>query len=223
MKPVAVILSGSGRADGSEIHESVAALLALSQEGIPVKMFAPDIEQFKVVDHLTGRPSQESRNVLVEAARIARGHIAPLSDLLVEDVSAIVLPGGLGAASNLWSYDQDGIEGNIEKETYRILTTAMKFKLPLGFICIAPVLGARIARECGRSITLTIGHDTATISDIEALGCIHQISDAEHCVVDAENMIVSTPAYMSAKSISECYNGIYDLVKELKKLIETKE
>jgi enhancing lycopene biosynthesis protein 2 len=219
MKPVAVILSGSGRADGSEIHESVAALLALSQEGLPVKIYAPDIEQFKVVDHLSGRPSEESRNVLVEAARIARGKIDPLSELNVDDVSAIILPGGLGAASNLWAYAQDGIEGDIEKETYRVLTTAMKQKLPLGFICIAPVLGARIAKECGKSITLTIGNDPSTAVDIEALGCKHVISDPNHCVVDKENRVVSAPAYMSAKTVAECYNGIRDLVKEISNMI----
>jgi enhancing lycopene biosynthesis protein 2 len=219
MKPVAVILSGSGRADGSEIHESVAALLALSQEGLPVKIYAPDIEQFKVVDHLSGRPSEESRNVLVEAARIARGKIDPLSELNVDDVSAIILPGGLGAASNLWAYAQDGIEGDIEKETYRVLTTAMKQKLPLGFICIAPVLGARIAKECGKSITLTIGSDASTAEDIEALGCKHLISDPNHCVVDKENRVVSAPAYMSAKTVAECYNGIRDLVKEISNMI----
>jgi enhancing lycopene biosynthesis protein 2 len=219
MKPVALILSGSGRADGSEIHESVAALLALSQENLPVKIYAPDIEQFKVVDHLTGRPSDESRNVLVEAARIARGKIDPLSALNVDDVSAIILPGGLGAASNLWAYAQDGIEGDIEKETYRVLTTAMKQKLPLGFICIAPVLGARIAKECGKSITLTIGSDASTAEDIEALGCKHLISDPNHCVVDKENRVVSAPAYMSAKTVAECYNGIRDLVKEISNMI----
>ena len=219
MKPVAVILSGSGRADGSEIHESVSTLLALSKEGLPVKMFAPDIEQVKVVDHLTGRQSNESRNVLVEAARIARGKIEPLSELSVDDVSAIILPGGMGAASNLWSYDQDGIDGEIENETYRVLTTAMKRALPLGFICIAPVLGARIAKACGKSITLTIGSDPSTAKDIENLGCTHKVSDPNHSVVDKENYIVSTPAYMSANSIAECYNGIHDLVKEIKKMI----
>jgi enhancing lycopene biosynthesis protein 2 len=219
MKPVALILSGSGRADGSEIHESVAALLALSQENLPVKIYAPDIEQFKVVDHLTGRPSEESRNVLVEAARIARGKINPLSELSIDDVSAIILPGGLGAASNLWTYAQDGIEGEIEKETYRVLTTAMNQKLPLGFICIAPVLGARIAKECGKSITLTIGNDASTAEDIETLGCKHLISDPNHCVVDKENRVVSAPAYMSAKTVAECYNGIRDLVKEISNMI----
>jgi enhancing lycopene biosynthesis protein 2 len=129
------------------------------------------------------------------------------------------LPGGLGAASNLWAYAQDGIEGDIEKETYRVLTTAMKQKLPLGFICIAPVLGARIAKECGKSITLTIGSDASTAEDIEALGCKHLISDPNHCVVDKENRVVSAPAYMSAKTVAECYNGIRDLVKEISNMI----
>jgi enhancing lycopene biosynthesis protein 2 len=95
----------------------------------------------------------------------------------------------------------------------------MKQKLPLGFICIAPVLGARIAKECGKSITLTIGSDASTAEDIEALGCKHLISDPNHCVVDKENRVVSAPAYMSAKTVAECYNGIRDLVKEISNMI----
>ena len=218
MKPVAVILSGSGRADGSEIHESVCTLLALSRENIPVKIYAPDIEQFNVIDHLTGQPMNESRNILIAAARRARGNISPRSELDTESVSAILLPGGIGAASNLWTYAQDGIYGDVEKETFRVLTTAMKRQLPLGFICISPVLGARIAQECGKLLTLTIGNDASSVADIEALGCTHKQSDPNTCVVDKVNKVVSAAAYMSADSVAECYNGIHALVKEIKLL-----
>lgn len=219
MKPVALILSGSGRADGSEIHESVCVLLALSQHDLPVRMYAPDIEQFRVMNHLSGRMTEESRNVLVEAARIARGNITPLSELQPKDVSAILLPGGIGAAANLWAYAQDGIRGEVEPEVYRVLTTAMRDQIPLGFICIAPVLGARIAHALGKSLTLTIGTDSNTAADIESLGCKHQLSNVSECVVDIENKVVSTAAYMSAKNIAECFSGISALVKEIKSMI----
>lgn len=219
MKHVALILSGSGRADGSEIHESVCALLALSQHDLPVRMYAPDIEQFRVMNHLSGRMTEESRNVLVEAARIARGNITPLSELQPKDVSAILLPGGIGAAANLWAYAQDGIRGEVEPEVYRVLITAMRDQIPLGFICIAPVLGARIAHALGKSLTLTIGTDSNTAADIESLGCKHQLSNVSECVVDIENKVVSTAAYMSAKNIAECFSGISALVKEIKSMI----
>ncbi len=219
MKPVALILSGSGRADGSEIHESVCVLLALSQHDLPVRMYAPDIEQFRVMNHLSGRMTEESRNVLVEAARIARGNITPLSELQPKDVSAILLPGGIGAAANLWAYAQDGIRGEVEPEVYRVLTTAMRDQIPLGFICIAPVLGARIAHALGKSLTLTIGTDPNTAADIESLGCKHQLSNVSECVVDIENKVVSTAAYMFAKNIAECFSGISALVKEIKSMI----
>ena len=219
MKPVAVILSGSGRADGSEIHESVCTLLALSRHSIPVKIFAPDIEQFRVINHLNGRMTEEKRNVLIESARIARGNISPLSDLRTEDVSAIILPGGLGAASNLCTYARDGINFSVESTTEKILSKAMKEKVPLGFICIAPVLGAKMAQSLGKNILLTIGDDPSMAEDIEALGCLHQISKVHEAVTDKENHIVSTAAYMSAKNIAECYSGINKLVEAIIELI----
>ena len=219
MKPVALILSGSGRADGSEIHESVSTLLALSQENIPVIIYAPDIEQYRVMNHITGRKMEETRNVLIEASRIARGKIKPLSELDPREVAAILLPGGIGAAANLWTYAQDGIQGEIEPEVRRVLTTAMNIHLPLGYICIAPVLGARIAKECGRSVKLTIGDDAHTATDIEMLGCTHIKTDVNDCLVDKKNHVVSTAAYMSAETIAECFNGIHALVKEIKEMI----
>jgi enhancing lycopene biosynthesis protein 2 len=219
MKPVAVILSGSGRADGSEIHESVCTLLALSLHGLLTKIFAPDIEQFRVVNHLSGKMTDESRNVLIESARIARGDISPLSALRTEDVSAIIFPGGLGAASNLCTYVRDGIKCSVESTAEKILSKAMKERIPLGFICIAPVLGAKIAEKLGKNILLTIGDDPDTAGDIEAMGCRHRISKVHEAVVDKENHIVSTAAYMSAKNIAECYSGIGKLVEAIKELM----
>ncbi len=220
MKPVALILSGSGRADGSEIHEAVCTLLALSRRDMPVKIFAPDMPQFRVMDHLSGRPMAESRNVLTEAARIARGKITPLSELDIDEVSAVILPGGIGASANLCSYAQDGIRCEVEKDVLRVLSAAMTRQLPLGFICIAPVLGAVVAAKLGISLTLTIGDDPHTAADIEALGCVHQRSDARSCVTDAAHRVVSTPAYMSAPDISACFDGISELVAAIGAMID---
>jgi enhancing lycopene biosynthesis protein 2 len=219
MNAIAVILSGCGRADGSEIHESVCTLLALSRRGLPAEIYAPDMAQTQVVNHMNGQNMPESRNVLIEAARIARGNIRPLSELQTDKVSAIILPGGLGAAANLWSYKQNGIRGKIQEDVEHVLTTAMRSKLPLGFICIAPVLGARIAQLCGKRLTLTIGKDPKTAADIEMLGCRHQDSDVHNCVVDSKNRVVSTAAYMSASNIAECYSGIDVLVAAIHDMI----
>lgn len=220
MKTVAVILSGSGRADGSEIHESICTLLALSRRGIPVSIFAPDMAQYRVVNHLDGQEMHETRNVLTESARIARGNISALSELRPGDHSAIILPGGIGAAANLWTYHQDGINGKINPDVERVLKEALLKNIPLGFICIAPVLGAKIGQISGKHLTLTIGTDSKTAADIEALGCRHRISDVHDCVIDAENSVVSTAAYMSAKNIAECFSGIDALVGAIDDMIQ---
>ncbi|MBW6458540.1 MAG: isoprenoid biosynthesis protein ElbB, partial [FCB group bacterium] len=160
------------------------------------------------------------RNVLVEAARIARGKISPLSELDMTQVSAIILPGGIGASANLCTYAQDGIRCTVEKDVFRVLSAAMEQRLPLGFICIAPVLAARVAKELGMALTLTIGDDPDTAADIEALGCVHKTSDVSECIVDEKHKVVSTAAYMSAKNVAECFAGISELVKAIKRLIE---
>lgn len=212
MKPVAVILSGCGRADGSEIHESVFTLLALSRRQAGFRIYAPDRDQARVINHLTGEENGESRNILVEAARIARGNILPLSELHLHDISAIILPGGQGASLNFWDYFHQGIHAEVDADVERILSTALRARIPLGFICIAPVLAARIAEITGKSLTLTIGNDPETAADIEALGCRHQVSEVHECVIDAVNRVVSTAAYMSARTIAECNSGIEALV-----------
>ncbi|MDD3095822.1 MAG: isoprenoid biosynthesis glyoxalase ElbB [Candidatus Neomarinimicrobiota bacterium] len=220
MKPVAVILSGCGRADGSEIHESVFTLLALSRLQKAFCIYAPDRQQARVVNHRTGETNQENRNVLDEAARIARGNILPLSELHIEDISAIILPGGQGVSQNLWNYQKDGIRGAVNPDIEKALTSAMHAHIPLGFICIAPVLGARIAQIAGKRVTLTIGMDPETAADIEALGCRHQKSEVHECVIDTKNRVVSTAAYMSARTIAECNSGIEALVNAVCEMAE---
>ncbi|MDD3716622.1 MAG: isoprenoid biosynthesis glyoxalase ElbB [Candidatus Marinimicrobia bacterium] len=220
MKPVAVILSGCGRADGSEIHESVFTLLALSRRKAAFRIYAPNRDQARVINHFTGEESGESRNILVEAARIARGNILPLSEMHIQDVSAIILPGGQGASLNFWDYFHQGIRAEVDSDMERVLSEALRARMPLGFICIAPVLAARIAKITGKSLLLTIGKDPETAADIEALGCRHQLSEVHECVVDAENRVVSTAAYMSARTLAECNSGIEALVNAVCEMAE---
>ena len=103
-KNILVILSGCGVYDGAEIHESVLTLLALARHGASVTIAAPNKDQMHVINHATGDVMSESRNVMVEAARIARGQITDLSEIQSGDYDAVFIPGGFGAAKNLCTF-----------------------------------------------------------------------------------------------------------------------
>ena len=167
MKKVAVILSGSGVYDGAEIHEAVITLLAIRENGATYECFAPDIQQLHVVNHLTGEVAEgETRNVLVESARIARGDIKPVTACNVDDFDAIILPGGFGAAKNLCTFAIDGPDCNINDSVLKVCKAFAEAGKPAGYACIAPALAAAVY---GNSHKLTIGNDADTAKGIEAL------------------------------------------------------
>ena len=147
MAKVAVILSGCGFMDGSEIHESVLTLLALAMKNHEVYCFSPDTEQKKVVNHLTGEEAPESRNVLVESARIARGKILPLKDLDVSQFDALMLPGGFGAALNLSDFAERQENCSVDPDLKRVILQAHKEKKPIGATCITPAAIAKIFQD----------------------------------------------------------------------------
>lgn len=209
MKKVAVILSGCGRDDGSEIHESVLTLLALDEAGAQACCLAPNIAQHRVVDAYHNKTMTEQRNVLVESARIARGVIQPLETANPDDYDAAILPGGFGAALNLSDFALKGKDCQIVSSVKTFIQGLAKAGKPVGFICIAPAL---ISKIYGPGITQTIGNDTQTAEAITAMGGIHQNCTVETCVVDKQHKIVSTPAYMLARSIKEAAAGIKQLV-----------
>ncbi len=213
MKKIGVILSGCGVKDGAEIHESVVTLLAIDRAGAQAICIAPDID-CEVINHLTGEPSGEKRNVLVESARIARGNIQNIKKVKASDLDAIIIPGGYGAAKNLSDFAMKGGEAKAEPELTRLIKEMAAAKKPIGAICIAP---GTIAAILGKEIhpTLTIGNDPQTASALEKLGAKHQNCSVKEFVVDQENKIVSTPAYMLAQRISEAAEGIEKLVKEV--------
>jgi enhancing lycopene biosynthesis protein 2 len=222
MGKVAVVLSGCGFLDGAEIHESVVTLLALDRAGIPYQCIAPNIPQMHVVNHLTGQPAaSESRNVLVEAARIARGDIKDLGAVAFADFDGALFPGGYGAAKNYCDYATRGNGCQIHPQVERFLVEMMKARKPVGVICISPVVLARALKGTNLQPKLTIGTDPATAKSIETFGSKHIASTATDCVVDEELRVVSTPAYMMGKSISEVATGIERLVKEFAKLLHT--
>ncbi len=213
MSKVAVVLAGCGVYDGAEINEAVLTLLSLEQQGASYQCFAPDIEQMHVINHLTGEPvSGERRNVLVEAARIARGNIKPLDALAVDEFDALLVPGGFGAAKNLCNFAVAGAGMEVLPEFLQVARGFHHAGKPIGLVCIAPVMAAAI---CGEGAQCTIGDDAEVASAIETMGGQHLACPVSEARVDRERKLVTTPAYMLAGSVSEAYSGISECVREV--------
>lgn len=209
-KTVGVILSGCGFMDGAEVHESVCTLLALDQAGATIKCFAPN-KDFEVVDHLTGEASGETRNALTESARIARGEIADLATANADELDALLLPGGFGAAKVLSNFATAGDACEADPDTATLVRAMHAAGKPIGAICIAPAVIARVLGDAG--VTLTIGNDTGTASALESMGCTHSDCPTTEFVVDEANKIVSTPAYMLGPTIHHVQQGIQKTVE----------
>jgi enhancing lycopene biosynthesis protein 2 len=210
---IGVILSGCGFEDGAEIHESVLTLLAIDRAGAKVACFAPDIDQAKVVNHKTGEEMDEKRNVLVESARIARGEIEDVARADPDALDALILPGGFGAAMSLCNFAVKGPEADVEEGTARLVRAMHAAGKPIGAICIAPGLIARVLGQVGP--TLTVGNDAETASTIESCGAHHRECAVDDFVVDAEQRIVTTPAYMLGPTIKHVAAGIERCVQEV--------
>ncbi|OAJ92740.1 isoprenoid biosynthesis glyoxalase ElbB [Vibrio bivalvicida] len=215
MKKIAVLLSGSGVFDGAEIHESVLALHEVEKQGATWHCFAPNIEQLHTVNHKTGEEMDETRNVLVEAARIARGKIEDVAKLNVEEFDALLVPGGFGAAKNLTDFAVNGAECSINTHVASACRAFAQAKKPAGYICIAPVI---IPMIYDHGVIGTIGNDEATAAAFNALGGVHVECTVDEIVVDEQHKVLSTPAYMLAESISQAASGIEKLVMQLIKL-----
>lgn len=210
MKKVAVILSGCGVFDGSEIYETVLTLLRIEQNNAQYQCMAPDIEQLHVINHLKGDVAEgESRNVLVEAARLARGDILDLATANADDYDALIIPGGFGAAKNLCDFAINGTQCKINATVASFTQAIHKAGKPVGLICIAPTMTPLLF---GEGTQCTIGTDADTAAAIEAMGGKHQDCPVDEMIIDTEKKVVTTPAYMLAESISEAASGINKLV-----------
>ncbi len=212
MKKVAVILSGCGVFDGAEVNEAVLTLLHIEKGGASYQCFAPDIEQMHVINHLTGEPQQQQRNVLVEAARIARGKIKPLTELKVDDFDALLVPGGFGAAKNLCDFAVKGAEASVQKDMLHAAQTFAKAGKAAGYMCIAP---AMLPLVYGRGVKLTIGNDADTAQAINKLGGEHIDCAVDNIVIDDQHKLVTTPAYMLAENLLQADAGIGKLVAKV--------
>ncbi|MBI1390385.1 MAG: isoprenoid biosynthesis glyoxalase ElbB [bacterium] len=223
MTRVAVILSGCGVFDGSEIHEAVLTLLYLDRAGVETHCYAPDKNQMHVVNHLTQTPAEgETRNVLVESARIARGEIKALAKLRADEYDAVIFPGGFGAAKNLCGYAAEGDACSVDLDVNRVVLDAHAKGVVIGAICISPVTIARALQDKGANPVLTIGSDAATAGSLRAMGAVNEPHSVSEIAVDAANRIVSTPAYMLGPSIAHVASGIEKLVNEVLKMAKAK-
>jgi enhancing lycopene biosynthesis protein 2 len=213
-KKIGVLLAGCGVKDGSEIHEATLTLYFLDKSGAEIVCMAPDKDQLDVVNHVKGSASAEKRNVLVEAARIARGNIVDVRTVKAADLDAVVIPGGFGAAKNLCTFATEGANCRVDEGVAKLLQDMHRLKKPIGALCIAPTV---VARLFGSEIApeLTIGTDSATALALEKMGAKHKDARVNEIVVDSKNKIVTTPCYMLAQSIKEVGDGAEKLVAKI--------
>ncbi len=215
MKRIAVILSGCGVFDGSEIHEATLTLLSIVKNQGTYDCFAPNIPQHHVINHINGQEINQDRNVLIESARIARGNIKDLSELMIDKYDALIFPGGFGAAKNLSSFAFDGDKLTILPEVKSTIIGFWKAGKPIGALCISPTIIANLIPN----VKVTIGSDEATINAIKNMGAIHQKTTHGEIVIDSENKIITSPCYMLDANISQIETGVNNLVKKLFELI----
>ncbi len=216
MKKAAVILCGSGHLDGSEIRESVAVLWALNDAKIATEIFAPDIELVDVMDHVRREPvvspSSPKRNALIEAARIARGKIAPINQLVPANFDGLFLPGGFGVAKNLCTFAAAGAKATVLPDIEKTIRAFHQATKPIGAVCIAPALVALVLKD--KKLELTLGEPGEASSEIEKLGHKHRTCSAHECITDHGNKVVTTPAYMyDDAELADVFRGVRALVQ----------
>lgn len=212
MKKVAVILAGCGTIDGSEINETVTLLLALDQHDIKYQAFAPDENQFEVCNHVTGQRTNEKRNMMVEAARIVRGKILPLSRFNANDFDALLFPGGSGAAKNIFTYAHDGINFKVNKEVEKAIKDIHAQGKPIGAMCIAPLMVAKVLGN----VNVTMGSGNCRqAKELPIIGCKHTETTHGGVAIDKENKIYSTPCFMLDASLKDVYQGAWNLVEAM--------
>lgn len=213
-KKIGVILSGCGVYDGSEIHEAVITMLALDRQGAEMVLCAPDSPQMHVINHLTGEVAEdETRNVLTESARIARGAIRDVAGVAADELDGLIIPGGFGAAKNLCDFAVKGPDCDVDPEVARLVRELHGQHKPVAAVCIAPAVLARVLGD--ESPALTIGTDENTAAALEKMGARHQACPVTEFVVDRERKLISSPAYMLAQRISEAAEGIEKTVRAL--------
>jgi len=217
---VGVVLCGSGVYDGSEIHEAVLTMLALDRAGVEMVLMAPDKPQLHVIDHKTGEETGETRNALTESARIARGNITDVAEVKAEDLDAVILPGGFGAAKNLCTFATEGDACTVDEDVRELLRKLHSGGKPIAALCIAPAVLARVFGE-DLHPQITIGNDAEAAAGLESMGAKHVTATVADLVVDEANHMITTPCYMLAGRISEVATGAELAVDALLKMVKS--
>jgi enhancing lycopene biosynthesis protein 2 len=217
MKKFAVILSGCGHRDGSEIHEAVTLLLSLDQHHCEYQCFAPNRSQHDVVNHLTGEAVKEERNILTEAARIARGRILSIEDYKAEDYDGLLFSGGFGAAKNLCNYAFKGADMEVQPDVARAIVETREAGKPLGGMCISPVMFAKLLP----GVCITLGNEgTPDADNVRKMGAFHVQTEHGDVCADNELLVFTTPAYMLDATVKDVYDGAYNMVEAILETIE---
>lgn len=211
MRKFAIILSGCGVFDGAEIHEATLTMLAIAKQGAEYEIFAPNIEQHHVINHLTGKEMNEKRNVLTESARIARGNIKNLSDFSADKFDALIMPGGFGVAKNLSDFATKADKCTVNKEVEQAILQIHKQNKPIGALCISPVIVAKVLKGA----KVTIGNDRKTGKIITQMGATNIETNHGEVTIDNELKIFTTPCYMLDATITDIAEGAENIVKEM--------
>ncbi|MBT6176125.1 MAG: isoprenoid biosynthesis glyoxalase ElbB [Deltaproteobacteria bacterium] len=213
-KKIGVVLAGCGYLDGAEIQEATLTLLALDRLGVEVIAMAPNKAQAHVVDHQKAEPVENSsRNVFDESARITRGNLKELGSVSADDLDALILPGGFGAAKNLSDFAFNGTDMSVDDNLEKLIRDMRAAEKPMGFICIAPAIAAKVLGDVAPQ--LTIGNDPDTAAALKSMGAEHKDCPVDEIVVDERLKVVSTPAYMLGPSIAPVAKGIDKLVAKV--------
>jgi len=211
----AVVLSGSGVFDGAEIHEATFTLYAILKNGGEYQIFAPNINQHHVINHTNGEEMNETRNVLIESARIARGNIKDLNEFNVDNFDAIIFPGGFGVAKNLCDFAFNGTNMKVIPQIETVIKNMVKANKPIGALCISPVIIAKVLE----GVNITIGQDADTASAIEIFGANHKKTTHGEVVIDEKYKVATTPCYMLDATIMDIHDGAINVVKAIIELL----
>lgn len=224
---IGVLLSGCGVYDGAEIHEAVFSLLAIEEKGFDATCIGVNKDQHHVVNHISGTEMDEKRNMLTEAARIARGNITDISDLNLDDIDGLIIPGGFGSAKSLTSWAFDGPDGKIIKEVKDLILKLIACQKPIIALCVSPVVISKALESSEFKANLTIGSNQEKSpydidgfkNGLEKTGVSVSMKTIKEINIDYENKIISAPCYMMEASILEIRNNIKQAVDAMAELI----
>ncbi|AEI51461.1 isoprenoid biosynthesis glyoxalase ElbB [Runella slithyformis] len=223
MKKIGVLLHGNGVFDGSEIHEAVFTLLAIAEAGAEAICFAPNVLQHHVLDHLTGLEMPETRNVLVESARITRGTIKDIIDIKVSELDGLVMPGGFGTAKNITKWAFEGAQCAVLESVKTLIVELVRQGKPIVGLCMSPTTIAKALEGTEFQAHLSVGttkeaspYDIAAISaGIESIGHVAEMTSVREIMVDNTLKIITAPCYMMEAGIVEVRENIKTAVEKL--------